>query len=75
MNKEEIGRVDGEIIKEATKKKCSTCKAHVSDCKCGSEEKAYDFWLRTINENNPKFFRAGCEWMVNYWQKRLLDNE
>ena len=40
-----------------------------------SMEKAYDFWFNTINENNPKFFRAGCEWMINYWQKRMIDGE
>ena len=50
-------------------------------CRCGkkgaitSTEKAYDFWFNTIKENDPKFFRAGCEWMINYWQKRMIDGE
>lgn len=43
--------------------------------KMTSEEKAYDFWMRTIKEKNPAFYRAGCEWMINYWTKKLYDGE
>lgn len=39
------------------------------------EEKAYDFWKRTIEENNPKFYRAGCQWMIDYWTKKLYEGE
>lgn len=41
-----------------------------------SLQKAYDFWIFTIEKNNnPEFFRDGCEWMINYWTKRLYEGK
>ena len=43
-----------------------------------SMEKAFHFWTSIINskkEEDKKFFLAGCEWMINYWTKRMLDGK
>lgn len=64
--------------------RCLICLHNPCDCnktpssldrKKTSEQKAYDFWLKTINENNPAFYRAGCEWMINYWTKKLYEGK
>jgi hypothetical protein len=38
-----------------------------------SMQKAFDFWTHILKKGDPKFYRAGCEWMINFWQQRMID--
>lgn len=40
-----------------------------------SEQKAFDFWLEKIQESkgDRDMYVAGCQWMVDYWQKKMTE--
>ncbi len=53
---------------------CGKCGAEKNMEEKTSKEKAYDFWMdKIITSKEKTIIMSGCEWMINFWQERLLE--